>query len=107
LLQFRAQPQGFAGGTAHPPFGSLGPSRCPGQRSALPRPVLLFSQCHQLAASFIYELAGHIRGLIHVTHLLSVVLVDGRASAPAARQQNAEPACAETGQTRSALDDHG
>ena len=53
--------------------------------------MLLFCLHQQLAASFICELAGYIWGLIHVTHLLSVVLMDGSASALAARRRNVVP----------------
>lgn len=82
LLQSRAQPQGSADGTAHPPFGPLGPPRCSGQRSDLPRPVLLLCLRQHLAAMFIAELAAHVWRHIHVTHLPSVLLMYGRVSAP-------------------------
>ena len=81
LLQSRAQPQGLADGPAHPPFGPLGAPRCPGQRSDLPCLVLPLGLGQHLAASFTSQLATHMWGHIHVTHLLSARLIDGRASA--------------------------
>ena len=77
LLQFRAQPQGFAEGLAHPPFGPLSTPRCPGQLNELPRRALLLDLRQYLAAPFVGELAGNM--WLHVTHLLSAELMDGSA----------------------------
>jgi hypothetical protein len=71
------------------------------------RLVLPFCLRLQLAASFICELAGYIWRLIHVTHLLSVVLMDGRASAPEARRQNAGPGLRPDGLDAVRTDNHG
>jgi hypothetical protein len=71
------------------------------------RPVLPFCLRLQLAASLICELAGYIWRLIHVTHLLSVVLMDGRASAPEARRQNAGPGLRPDGLDAVRTDNHG
>jgi hypothetical protein len=70
------------------------------------RPVLPFCLRLQLAASLICKLAGYIWRLIHVTHLLSVVLMDGRASAPEARQQNAGPGLRPDGLDAVRTDNH-
>jgi hypothetical protein len=69
--------------------------------------VLLFCLRQQFAASFFCELAGYIWVLIHVTHLLSVVLMDGRASAPAARRRNADPCLRPDGPDAVRAGDHG
>jgi hypothetical protein len=44
--------------------------------------MLLLGLRQQLAAPFTGELAAHMWVQVHVTHLLSVPLMDGRASAP-------------------------
>lgn len=77
LLQFRAQPQGFAEGLVHPPFGPLSTPRCPGQLNELPRRALLLDLRQYLAAPFVGELPGNM--WLHVTHLLSAELMDGSA----------------------------
>lgn len=65
--------------------------------------MLLFCLRQQFTASFIYELAGHMRRLIHVTHLLPVVLMDERVSALRHAGGMQARACARMGCVR---DDH-
>jgi hypothetical protein len=106
FLQFRAQPQGFADGLAHSPFGPLGPPRCPGRRSGLPRPALLLDLCQHVAAPVIDDLAGNVWVHVHVTHLLSVPLMDGRVR-PAAGPAEWDPRLGQDGPVAVRADDHG
>jgi hypothetical protein len=91
LLQFRAQPQGFAEGLAHPPFGPLSTPRCPGQLNELPCQALLLGLRQHLAVPFTGELAGNM--WVHVTHLLSAQLMDDRARREDPHLARAGPAC--------------
>lgn len=90
VLKFRAQPQGFAGGTAHPPLGPLCTPRSSGARHEPPRKALLLGLRQHLAAPFTGELTANIR--VHLIHLFpclwlawpgSAVLVAAEADAAA------------------------
>jgi hypothetical protein len=70
LLQFRAQLQGPAEDSVHPPFRPLGTPRCAGRCNELPRPALLLGVRQHLALPLLGELARQVGGLVHVTHLL-------------------------------------
>ena len=69
VLWLGAQPEGPAQDPAHPPRGSLGAPRRPGQREELTCQVSLLGPRAHLAAPVIGQLASLI--WVHVTRLLS------------------------------------
>jgi hypothetical protein len=83
-LQPRAQPQGLAEGVshappgrAHAPLGPLGAAGFPDLRHDMPRLALPLGLRLHVALAFRDDLAGDIWVYLHVTHLLSVPLMDG------------------------------
>jgi hypothetical protein len=76
LLQSRAQPQGTAGSPPHAPPGPLDAAGFSGLRHELPRLALPLGLRLHVALALPGDLAADIWVHLHVTHLLSVPLMN-------------------------------
>jgi hypothetical protein len=78
-------------GVPHAPLGPLGAAGFPGLRHDLPRLALPLGLRLHVALAFPGDLAGDIWVHLHVTHLLSVPLMDdspGRGPRPGSWNEN-------------------